>query len=227
MDAVNGAAALALPQMLEALGCELITINCTPNGKFPRGAEPLPHNLKQLGKAVKKYGAHVGFATDPDGDRLAVVDELGNPLENITIQYFTEDNGYSPYIVTNSTGQFQNTIFIPQEQTEIFEMEIVIQEGTKVYQVTNELEIIPQSNVVLLLSANDAYRGKNVTINVHLESEDGTALDNETVKYSLLSNIEKILSDNILKLFSIILLMLHQILLYSQTDKQGMRDQLE
>ena len=80
VDAVNGGAAIALPQMVEALGCELITINCTPNGKFPRGAEPLPHNLKQLSKAVKKYGAHVGFATDPDGDRLAVVDELGNPL---------------------------------------------------------------------------------------------------------------------------------------------------
>ena len=80
VDAVNGGAAVALPQMLDALGCEVIPINCTPNGKFPRGAEPLPHNLNQLGEAVKKHGAHVGFATDPDGDRLAVVDELGNPL---------------------------------------------------------------------------------------------------------------------------------------------------
>jgi len=80
VDAVNGGAAIALPQMVEALGCEIITINCTPNGKFSRGAEPLPHNLKQLCEAVKKHGAHVGFATDPDGDRLAVVDELGNPL---------------------------------------------------------------------------------------------------------------------------------------------------
>lgn len=80
VDAVNGGAAIALPQMIEALGCEVITINCTPNGKFPRGAEPLPHNLEQLSKAVKKHSAHVGFATDPDGDRLAVVDELGSPL---------------------------------------------------------------------------------------------------------------------------------------------------
>ncbi|MBC8312404.1 MAG: phosphoglucosamine mutase [Candidatus Marinimicrobia bacterium] len=80
VDAVNGGAAIALPQMVEALGCDLVTINCTPNGKFPRGAEPLPQNLKQLGDAVIKHGADVGFATDPDGDRLAVVDELGNPL---------------------------------------------------------------------------------------------------------------------------------------------------
>ena len=80
VDAVNGAAAIALPQMLETLECEIITINCTPNGEFPRGPEPLPHNLKQLGEAVIKHNAHVGFATDPDGDRLAVIDELGNPL---------------------------------------------------------------------------------------------------------------------------------------------------
>jgi phosphomannomutase len=66
--------------MVEALGCQVITINCTPNGKFPRGAEPLPHNLNQLCDAVRQHEAHVGFATDPDGDRLAVVDELGNPL---------------------------------------------------------------------------------------------------------------------------------------------------
>ena len=80
VDAVNGGAAIALPQMIVALGCEVVTINCIPNGKFPRGAEPLPHNLKQLGEAVRKHDAHVGFATDPDGDRLAVVDEFGNPL---------------------------------------------------------------------------------------------------------------------------------------------------
>jgi phosphomannomutase len=80
VDAVNGGASIALPHMVEALGCQVITINCTPNGKFPRGAEPLPHNLNQLGDAVRQHGAHVGFATDPDGDRLAVVDELGNPL---------------------------------------------------------------------------------------------------------------------------------------------------
>ena len=80
VDAVNGGAAIALPKMVKALGCEVITINCTPNGKFTRGAEPLPHNLNQLGDAVIQNGADVGLATDPDGDRLAVVDELGNPL---------------------------------------------------------------------------------------------------------------------------------------------------
>ena len=80
IDAVNGAASLALPAMLEALGCIVYRLYCDSNGEFLRGAEPLPHNLKNLGKAVVAFKADVGFATDPDGDRLAVVDENGQPL---------------------------------------------------------------------------------------------------------------------------------------------------
>ena len=80
VDAVNGAASEALPTMLEKLGCQVYKINCVPDGKFPRGTEPIPKNLKDLGKAVIKYNADIGFATDPDGDRLAIVDEKGIPI---------------------------------------------------------------------------------------------------------------------------------------------------
>ena len=80
VDAVNGAASRALPTMVEALGCTVRYLYCEPDGKFPRGTEPLPHNLADLGEAVLKYNADAGFATDPDGDRLAIVDENGNPL---------------------------------------------------------------------------------------------------------------------------------------------------
>lgn len=80
VDAVNGAASHALPKLLESFNCDVVSIHCSPNGKFPRGAEPLPHNLKILGEEVIKHNADVGFATDPDGDRLAVVDEKGQPL---------------------------------------------------------------------------------------------------------------------------------------------------
>ncbi len=80
IDGVNGAASIALPEMVEALGCKVHRLYCKPNGEFPRGPEPLSHNLKKLGEAVIKYKADAGFATDPDGDRLAVVDENGQPL---------------------------------------------------------------------------------------------------------------------------------------------------
>ena len=80
VDAVNGAASRALPSTVEALGCKVHRLYCDPDGKFPRGAEPLPHNLADLGVAVRNLNADAGFATDPDGDRLAIVDEEGNPL---------------------------------------------------------------------------------------------------------------------------------------------------
>ena len=80
VDAVNGATSKALPTMVEALGCTVHRLYCEPNGEFPRGAEPLPHNLGGLSEAVRSYNADAGFATDPDGDRLAIVDENGNPL---------------------------------------------------------------------------------------------------------------------------------------------------
>ena len=75
VDAVNGAASSALPTMIEALGCKVHRLHCESNGTFPRGPEPLSHNLKQLGEAVIAHEADAGVATDPDGDRLAGEDE--------------------------------------------------------------------------------------------------------------------------------------------------------
>ena len=80
IDAVNGAGSEALPLLLEYLGCEVIKLYCEGNGEFKRGTEPLPENLIDLGKLVLDNNADVGFAVDPDADRLAVVDETGKPI---------------------------------------------------------------------------------------------------------------------------------------------------
>src|SRR5258708_32598929 len=77
LDACNGAGSLVGPKLLEALGAEVFTINVTPNGLFPRPAEPLAENLGDLCAAVKAEGADVGFAQDMDADRLAIVSEEG------------------------------------------------------------------------------------------------------------------------------------------------------
>ncbi len=106
VDAVNGAGSLALPAMVEALGCKVHRLYCEPNGEFPRGPEPLSHNLKRLGEAVVSHKADAGFATDPDGDRLAVIDENGLPLgEEYTLAicadgFFNTTNSCKP-LVTN------------------------------------------------------------------------------------------------------------------------------
>ncbi len=80
LDSVNGAGSEITPVLLEKLGCKVTKINCIPDGIFPRVAEPLPENLTQLSDAVKKNGADIGFAQDPDADRLAIVDEAGRPI---------------------------------------------------------------------------------------------------------------------------------------------------
>ena len=80
LDACNGAGSLVGPRLLERLGAEVIPVNVTPNGLFPRPAEPLAENLGVLCAAVKEHQADVGFAQDMDADRLAIVSQEGIPI---------------------------------------------------------------------------------------------------------------------------------------------------
>jgi phosphomannomutase len=83
LDAVNGAGSVMTPGFLEqTLGCRLDAIAIDPTKPFPREAEPKPETLGDLAKLVRDTGAEIGFAQDPDGDRLAVADEHGNILDN-------------------------------------------------------------------------------------------------------------------------------------------------
>lgn len=69
-------------EVLRKAGMEVIEQNCEPDGNFPMG-QPDPTEvevLERLGSRVKTEGADIGFAYDTDGDRIAVVDENGNPL---------------------------------------------------------------------------------------------------------------------------------------------------
>jgi phosphomannomutase len=80
LDSCNGAGSLMAPQLLERLGAEVFAINTTPNGLFPRPAEPLPENLGALCDLVGRHHCDIGFAQDMDADRLAVVSERGEPI---------------------------------------------------------------------------------------------------------------------------------------------------
>lgn len=83
LDGVNGAgSAMALRFLEHELGCRLDAIHVDMQQPFPREAEPRPDTLGALQALVRQVGADVGFALDPDGDRLAVVDERGSVLDN-------------------------------------------------------------------------------------------------------------------------------------------------
>jgi len=78
VDAVNGAGSLALPALLEKLGADVHKLHCEPNGIFPHNPEPLPEHLTEIREYIKSNKCDLGIVTDPDGDRLAIVDENGN-----------------------------------------------------------------------------------------------------------------------------------------------------
>ena len=80
VDPCNGTGCLELPGLLQRLGVEAGFVNAAPDGNFAHEPEPLPANLGQLGEAVLEQGADLGFAVDPDADRVALVGPDGVPL---------------------------------------------------------------------------------------------------------------------------------------------------
>ncbi len=80
IDSVNGAGGLISPYLLKKLGCEVININEQPTGIFAHNPEPLGKNLQQLQEAVLSNKADIGFATDPDVDRLSIISNKGEAI---------------------------------------------------------------------------------------------------------------------------------------------------
>ena len=88
LDCCHGAGAVIMPQLLTELGCEVFAINMEANGRFHRPPEPVAENLGELAALVRNVGADVGFATDPDVDRLALVLDNGvAPGEDYTLAF--------------------------------------------------------------------------------------------------------------------------------------------
>lgn len=77
LDSINGAGCLHTPAFLGVLGVDVVHLNGEPNGRFAHTPEPIKENLGDLCQAVRVNQAVVGFAQDPDADRLAIVDETG------------------------------------------------------------------------------------------------------------------------------------------------------
>lgn len=76
-DVINSVGAYASKILFEELGVAYTLLNDTDMGNFAHTPEPLKENLTELGEVVKRKNAHVGFAQDPDGDRLVLCDETG------------------------------------------------------------------------------------------------------------------------------------------------------
>ena len=80
LDCCRGAGGAVMPLLLERLGCTVTAINLETDGRFPRPPEPVADNLGDLERLVLRAGADIGFAVDPDVDRLALVAEDGKAI---------------------------------------------------------------------------------------------------------------------------------------------------
>ncbi len=80
IDAGNGVTGVLAPQLVRALGCEVVELFCEIDGHFPNHhPDPsVPANLTAMIATVKTENADLGFAFDGDGDRLGVIDAKGN-----------------------------------------------------------------------------------------------------------------------------------------------------
>jgi phosphomannomutase/phosphoglucomutase len=78
----NGTAGAFAPQVLEAIGCEVVPLDAELDHSFPR-YNPNPEDMKMLhamAAAVVEHNADVGFGFDGDGDRCGVVDNEGHEI---------------------------------------------------------------------------------------------------------------------------------------------------
>lgn len=78
LDPVNSTGGIAVPRLLEQLGCSCISIHNDMSGDFAHNPEPLPEHLSDLSQRVLEENAHLGIAVDPDVDRLVFVCEDGS-----------------------------------------------------------------------------------------------------------------------------------------------------
>lgn len=115
VDMINASACVMDPYLFEKLGVELIPLNNIPNGKFGHKPEPLKENLGDIAKLVKESKVDLGFAHDPDADRLVIINENGEVIsEEYTIALAVENilskNFGKPIVINLSTSQMSADI---------------------------------------------------------------------------------------------------------------------
>jgi phosphomannomutase len=147
LDSVHGAGTPETVQMLNELGVDLVHLYAEPTGMFPHTPEPTKDNLTELAAAVKEHGAAIGFAQDPDADRLAIVDENGTyigeeyTLALCTKHVFMEEKSQDKVTVANlSTSRMLD--------------DIAAEFGGKVYR-----SAVGEANVAKLMQQHNAVVG--------------------------------------------------------------------
>jgi phosphomannomutase len=115
VDMINASACVLDPYLFEQLGIELIPLNNIPDGKFAHKPEPLKENLEGIAHLVKEKGCDIGFAHDPDADRLVVINEKGEVISEeytlaLGVEAVLSKNRNNKVVINMSTSQMNKDI---------------------------------------------------------------------------------------------------------------------
>jgi phosphomannomutase len=132
LDSVCGAGGPATCQLLHELGVHVIPLHTEPTGQFPHTPEPTAENLTTLVEAVRLHGADLGFAQDPDADRLAIVDDqaryIGEEYTLVLAALHVLSKTPSPVAVNLSTSRMIDDIaarfHVPVHRTPVGEANV-------------------------------------------------------------------------------------------------------
>ena len=101
----NGTAGAFAPDVLSAIGVEVIPLHCDLDHSFPNH-NPNPEDmgmLHALRDTVLAHKAEIGFAFDGDGDRCGVVDNEG-------VEIFADKMGV--LVARDLAGKHENAVFV-------------------------------------------------------------------------------------------------------------------
>ena len=144
VDAVNSTGGIAIPDLLEKMGVEVVKLYCEPNGHFPHNPEPLKEHLQDICELVKKERADFGIVVDPDVDRLAFIDENGEMFgEEYTLVACAD------YVLSKKTGNTVSNLSSSRALRDI----------TEKHGGSYQASAVGEVNVVELMKANNAIIG--------------------------------------------------------------------
>jgi phosphomannomutase len=145
LDGVNSTGGISILPLLKALGVnEVADIYCEPTGIFPHNPEPLPEHLSDLSDLVLREKADVGFAVDPDVDRLAIISENGIPFgEEYTLVAIAD------YILSHKSGNTVSNLSSTR----------ALQSITQMHEGSYSASAVGEVNVVKLMKKTKAIIG--------------------------------------------------------------------
>lgn len=110
LDSNHGAGSILGMRLLKALGCQVVAVGDTADGKFAHTPEPTAENLTEIAERVRAERCQVGFCQDPDADRLALVDGGGRYIgEEYTValcvqRALADESTRGPIVINGATS---------------------------------------------------------------------------------------------------------------------------